>query len=65
VSIRYAARSNRPETTTDQRLRWSATCGAPRQNRTGDPILTIDARAVHSALRDLVSRTIAEVSARC
>jgi hypothetical protein len=29
--------------------------GAPRRNRTGDPILTIDARVVHDALRHLAS----------
>jgi hypothetical protein len=28
-------------------------CGAPRRNRTGDPILTIDARRVRNALRGL------------
>ena len=27
---------------TDQRFRWSALCGAPRRNRTGDPILTME-----------------------
>ena len=26
-------------------------CGAPRRNRTGDPILTIDARGVHDAMQ--------------
>ena len=26
-------------------------CGAPRRNRTGDPILTIDAPVVHTAVR--------------
>ena len=29
--------------------------GAPRRNRTGDPILTIDAPVVHNALRYLIS----------
>jgi hypothetical protein len=33
---------NDPEIDTDQRLRWSARCGAPRRNRTGDPILTMN-----------------------
>jgi hypothetical protein len=28
-------------------------CGAPRQNRTGDPILTIDAPGVHNAMQHL------------
>ena len=28
-------------------------CGAPRRNRTGDPILTIDARGVHDPSQDL------------
>jgi hypothetical protein len=30
-------------------------CGAPRRNRTGDPILTIDARGVHAAMQHLTS----------
>jgi hypothetical protein len=31
-----------PERRTDQRLFWSEPCGAPRRNRTGDPILTLE-----------------------
>jgi TrwC relaxase len=51
--IRYAAVRSAPGTTTDQNLRWSASCGAPRRNRTGDPILTIDAPGVHAAAQYL------------
>jgi hypothetical protein len=28
-------------------------CGAPRRNRTGDPILTMDARVVHNSMLHL------------
>jgi hypothetical protein len=39
--------------------------GAPRRNRTGDPILTIDAPGVHNALRHLRSPHICPGEKRC
>ena len=39
-------------------------CGAPRRNRTGDPILTIDAPVVHDAVRHLTSPHI-HAGGRC
>ena len=32
-------------------------CGAPRRNRTGDPILTMDVRVVHDPSQDLTCHT--------
>src|SRR4029453_10026105 len=49
--IRQAGYWTRPEL-----LVWG---GAPRRNRTGDPILTIDARRVHNAVHPLTSPHIA------
>jgi hypothetical protein len=45
LRTRQAGRPTRPEL-----LVW---CGAPRRNRTGDPILTIDAPVVHKASQHL------------
>jgi hypothetical protein len=39
--------------------------GAPRRNRTGDPILTIDARGVHNAVQNLASPHIRAAERRC
>jgi hypothetical protein len=36
-------------------LSWGFGGGAPRRNRTGDPILTIDAPVVHNTSQDLTS----------
>jgi hypothetical protein len=47
------ARRTGPEPEDDQRFGWQDLCGAPRRNRTGDPILTIDAQVVHNALQHL------------
>ena len=46
----------RPSVCAGQRL-----CGAPRRNRTGDPILTIDVPVVHNAVQDLPLHVSAQV----
>jgi hypothetical protein len=39
ASFAYSQASNAND---DQRFYWSSACGAPRRNRTGDPILTMN-----------------------
>ena len=53
IPVADAASPVGPGTGADQRLRWSVPCGAPRRNRTADPILTMNPGS--SAVRSTVS----------
>ena len=56
LGMEEAGRDTRPDLVT-----WG---GAPRRNRTGDPILTIDAPVVHDAMQHPRRHTTAQVGRR-
>ena len=53
VVVRLPERFDMQEAGCETRPELLVWCGAPRRNRTGDPILTIDGRPVRGATRHL------------